>query len=462
MKGIFGSFRVKLIASLFLVVLVILTSIYFVINRTTESEFKDYVIKGNTNQMKGIEGSLVEYYEKNQTWDGVGTLFQDQVSDQLRGNRRGVGTGAGGSQNVALVGLDRNVIAAYDQAIVGEKVPPGAVGQGIHLEVGGERIGTVLAGPLLHGELDQAEQQFLDTVNRTILISGAIGLGIALILGGVLFRQLTQPLNKLTTATEKISSGDLDHRVTIESYDELGELGESFNQMTENLQASENIRRRMISDIAHELRTPLTVLSGEIEAIREGIYEPTDAKLEEIQEDLNLLNRLIEDLRELSLAEAGELQLNKGRTNLSELVRRAVDRLQEIAGEEGIELRGETPENFPALNLDADRILQVLNNLIKNAIRHTNEGGEVVIEARDRSADVLVSVVDDGEGIPPEKAKHVFDRFYRADSARSGDGGSGLGLSIAKELVEAHGGEIWIDSEVGAGTTARFTLPKSE
>src|SRR6056297_49778 len=135
MKGIFGSFRVKLIASLFLVVLVILTSIYFVINRTTESEFKDYVIKGNTNQMKGIEGNLVEYYEKNQTWDGVGTLFQDQVSDQLRGNRRGVGTGAGGSQNVALVGLDRNVIAAYDQAIVGEKVPPGAVGQGIHLEV---------------------------------------------------------------------------------------------------------------------------------------------------------------------------------------------------------------------------------------------------------------------------------------------------------------------------------------
>ncbi len=461
MQKIFGSFRFKLITSLFLVVLVILTSIYFVINRTTESEFKDYVIRGNTNQMKGIEEHLVDYYKENQTWNGVEKLFQSQVSDQLRGNRRGIGQGSAGPQNVALVGTDRVVIAASGEALIGEKVPSGAIEQGISIEFNGEKVGTILAGPLLHGDLDQPEQQFLDTVNRTILISGAIGLGIALILGWLLFRQLTQPLNKLTRATEKISSGALDHRVSIEAYDELGALGDSFNQMTENLQESENIRKRMISDIAHELRTPLTVLSGEVEAIREGVYEPTDEKLEEIQEDLNLLNRLIEDLRELTLAEAGELQLNQGPTNIVNLINRAADRLKGVARGEGTELRADVPESLPELTIDADRILQVVNNLVKNAIRHTEEGGEITITAEERPDLVRVIVEDNGEGIPPEKVKHVFDRFYRADSSRSGDGGSGLGLSIAKELVEAHGGEILVDSEVGVGTSVAFTLPKS-
>ncbi len=224
----------------------------------------------------------------------------------------------------------------------------------------------------------------------------------------------------------------------MDSNDELGELAESFNRMTSSLQESEEIRRRMIGDIAHELRTPLTVLSGEVEAIREGVYEPTDEKLEEIQEDINLLNRLIEDLRELTLAEAGELELNREPVDLAELIRKSTNKLSDLAAESDVELKTDLPEAMPEIELDADRILQVINNLVKNAISHT-ESEEVRISLEEQPEDIVVKIADTGEGIPEDKLEHVFDRFYRVDSSRSGEGGSGLGLSIAKELVRAHG-----------------------
>jgi len=379
------------------------------------------------------------------------------------GNGRGPGggrNGPGGPGHVVLVGTDNRIIASYDDEMIGRKIHPDLVDQGVPLESEGQRIGTILAGPLLSAELNQSERQFLDSVNRKIIYAGLIGLVVAFLLGWLLIRQLTHPLNRLTRATEKVASGDLKHRVSVDSNDELGGLAQSFNRMTENLEESEEIRRRMIGDIAHELRTPLTILSGEVEAIREGIYEPTEDKLEEIGEDLELLSRLVEDLRELALAEAGELKLNREKTDLVDLVERVGGKLAELGEENGIELQIELPKTLPPLRLDGDRIAQVINNLVKNAFRHTETGGEVWIRLEDRSGQAVIEVSDTGEGIPKDKLKHVFDRFYRADSSRSGAGGSGLGLSIAKELVEAHGGKIWIESELGAGTTVGFSLPK--
>ncbi|MCF7876435.1 HAMP domain-containing protein [Candidatus Bipolaricaulota bacterium] len=458
-KNILNTFRFKLIASLFLVVLLVLLSIYFVVNRTTESEFKNYVIRGHSLQLRGMEQSLLDYYERNGSWKGVESEFKDSDDTQAGNKGRGMGPGASGVKNAALVNRKGEVIASYNQSLVGEQVPQSALGQGVKLKIGDKSIGTLLAGPVISGELNQSGREFLESVNRTIVVAGAIGLLVALTLGWFLFRQLTRPLNKLTRATEKISSGNLDHRVSIESEDELRKLGESFNKMTKNLQESEEIRRRMIGDIAHELRTPLTVLSGEVEAIREGVYEPTDEKLREIQEDLNLLNRLVEDLQELTLAESGELTLNKTPTNMADLIRSVVGKLEVIGAEKGVKIKTNLPDNPVDVDVDGDRISQVLNNLVKNALSHTEKGDEVLVNFEEKGKSVLVEVADTGEGIPEEKVDNVFDRFYRADSSRSSGGGSGLGLSIAKELIEAHGGQIWIESEEGEGTKVNFSLP---
>lgn len=464
MKGLFSSFRFKLVLSLFLIVIVILGSLYYVVNRTTQSEFRDYVVRGRSNQLRGIKETLLNYYRANGSWNGVDPVLGDRVESSTGGNGKGPGSSdsspVGSAHNVSLAGPNGSIIASYDENLVGKEIPGDLLAQGMALELDGQRVGTLLAGPLLADELDQPERQFLESVNRRIIYAGAVGIAAALLLGWLLVRQLTRPLNKLTRATREVSQGELDHRVSVDSNDELGELAEAFNRMTSNLQESEEIRRRMIGDIAHELRTPLTVLSGEVEAIREGVYEPTDEKLEEIQEDINLLNRLVEDLRELTLAEAGELELNKGPTDLAKLVRRSASKLSDHAAETDVELKTDLPEALPEIELDADRISQVINNLVKNAIRHTGPG-EVRISLEEGPEDIVVKIADTGEGIPEEKLEHVFDRFYRVDSSRAGEGGSGLGLSIAKELVEAHGGEIWIDSEPGKGTTVGFSLPKT-
>ena len=464
MKKLFRSFRFKLIISLFLIVFVILGSLYFVVNRTTQEEFRDYVIRGRSNQLRGLREGLLEFYRENETWRGVDSYFRENVTAQAGGNGRGMGSGgnkiSGGERSVALIGVDGRIIFSYDDDLVSKKVPEDLIGQGVVLEEDGRRIGTLLAGPLLSAELEGSERRFLASIDRTIIYAGAVGLAFALLLGWALFQQLTRPLNELTRATKKISSGDLDHRVSIDSEDEFGDLASSFNAMTKNLQESEEIRRRMIGDIAHELRTPLTVLSGEVEAIREGVYEPTDEKLKEIQDDLNLLHRLIEDLRELTLAEAGELELNRGPTDLLRLVKSVTRKLENIAELDGVVLETDLPASIPELNLDSERISQVLNNLVRNAIQHTARGDKVIIRVEEREDRVLVEVIDTGEGIPKEKLEHVFDRFYRGDSSRSSGGGSGLGLSIAKELAEAHGGDIKIDSEPGEGTMVTFSLPK--
>ncbi|MBS3787212.1 HAMP domain-containing protein [Candidatus Bipolaricaulota bacterium] len=463
MKKFFNSFRLKLVLSLFLVVIVVLGSLYYVVNRTTQSEFRDYVVRGRSSQLKGTREALISYYQKNGSWKGVDSVLKENVSSQSGRNGRGPGSSSNSNssrpRNAVLVGPDGRVISSYDEEAVGKELPENLISQGVKMESDGQKIGTLLAGPILSAELDHSERRFLESVNRRIIYAGAIGLAVALLLGWLLIKQLTRPLNKLTRATRKVAERELDHRVSVVSSDELGQLAESFNQMINNLQESEEIRRRMIGDIAHELRTPLTVLNGELEAIREGIYEPTDEKLKDIQNDINLLNRLVEDLRELTLAESGELKLNKGPVDLVELVERVTRKMNEFSKKSGVKLKTDLPDSLPEIHLDADRVSQVINNIVKNALHHT-ETGEVRIYLEDRPEEIEVKVSDTGRGIPAEKLDHVFDRFYRSDSSRSTRDSTGLGLSIAKELVEAHGGAIWIDSEVGQGTTVGFSLPK--
>ena len=342
-------------------------------------------------------------------------------------------------------------------------------------------------------ERAQAESASAMAVEARTSAEAAAAGAAALALGALIVRQITQPLDKLSGAAQRINAGDLTARVEIQGDDEIAAVARSFNQMADGLQQQEKLRRNLMADVAHELRTPLTGIQGAVEAMQDGSF-PADAEnLEALHAEVMLLNRLVDDLRILATAEAGQLTLQRRCFDIGELCRRQVNLFQYSAHARRIELATRGWANGPWVYADDQRIGQVLHNLIDNALRHCQEGCkvEVIVEAADRTAlpegshtggghtdvgqkmapdsspgGVVVTVMDDGEGIAPSELPHVFDRFYRADRARvRATGGTGLGLSIARQLVLAHGGDLWVQSPpAGAkhGTAFGFALPAAE
>jgi signal transduction histidine kinase len=319
-------------------------------------------------------------------------------------------------------------------------------------------------GSAVSRAMGQPEQAFLSAVTIALWVAGFGAGGLALILGFFFARKIVAPLRRLTVAAEGISQGNLAQRVEVKGQDEVGKLAEAFNQMAQDLSRNEEVRRNLLADIAHELRTPLTVVQGNLEGMLDGVVDPTPEHIASLHEEVSLLSRLVSDLRDLSLADAGQLHLQLVRANLAELVEKALARVQAQADEKGIGLKRDLPGNLPQASLDADRIGQVITNLLTNAVRHTPAGGEITVRVRkDEAAGAIrVSVVDTGSGIAPQDLPYVFDRFYRVDKSRArSSGGSGIGLAIVKQLVEAHHGRAWVESTPGKGSTFSFTLPSS-
>jgi signal transduction histidine kinase len=317
-------------------------------------------------------------------------------------------------------------------------------------------MGEMMSGPMMGTQ----ENTFLADVRQSLWVSGGLVAAAALVLAVILARQITGPVRRLADATTDIAGGKLDSRIDSPGNDELGQLGKSFNSMAQALQRQEEERRSMLADIAHELRTPLSVLRGNLEAMLDGLLEPRREQLSVLHEQSVALSRLIDDLRTLSLAAEGHLELHRQPIDVAELARRVVAEMEGGAGEHQIALSVEAPKGLPRLALDSDRIGQVLRNLIDNALRYTPAGGRVRVTVRSQAQQVTVTVSDTGAGIAPEDLPHVFDRFYRADGSRArATGGSGLGLAIVKQLVEAHGGEVRAESEPGRGSIFSFALP---
>ena len=295
--------------------------------------------------------------------------------------------------------------------------------------------------------------------NLGLLYAALGGLALALVLGIVLARALTHPIRDLTTAIHSMAAGDFKQQVEIRSQDELGELAAAFNQMSAELDRLQSARRRMTADIAHDLRNPLTVIGGYVESMREGVLEPTPERLQTVQAEVKHLERLVEDLRTISQAEAGELSLNREALSppgcwkacgipTGRWPRSSTSRCAWMAD-----------AGLPDIRVDPDRMAQVLGNLISNSLRYTPAQGGIVLSAQRHAASVILSVKDTGQGIAPEALPYVFDRFYREDSSRSRGDESGLGLAIAKSIVEAHGGSIAAESAPGLGTTITIKLP---
>jgi len=269
------------------------------------------------------------------------------------------------------------------------------------------------------------------------------------------FRRFAAPLGDLIDAAENVEAGNYSVRVRARGPRELRSLASAFNSMSGRLESSERERRRLLADVTHELRTPLTIMQGNLEALLDGVYPADPAHLEPILDETRVLSRLVDDLRTLSLAEAGALTLHREPTDIGQLLTDSVASFRVQADSAGVELATVVDGVLPQLEIDPVRMREVLSNLLSNALRYTPRGGTVRVGASLSDGTVRISVRDSGPGIAAEALPHIFDRFYKSDESR----GAGLGLAIAKSLVVAHGGEIDATSEVGHGTDMRFTLP---
>jgi two-component system OmpR family sensor kinase len=459
--------QVQLVLAFTLVVLVVVGAIAILIIRTTATEFRQYVTNsGMQASGSGLE-QLVAYYEQVGSWEGVETILGQGVL--LTGQGDNLLPGMGGHMvrpatrlDVILADAAKKIV--YDSAaqMNGKTLSVRARSRALPITRGedGEVIGYLLLS--LPGEwaaLGQLEQRFLDGMRDVLTIGAVLAVGLGLIMGALLSRGLTAPLQRLAVAARAVAGGDLDHKVRVEGSAEIAEVGRAFNEMTTALGRSERQRQNMVADIAHELRTPLSVVQGSLRAILDDVYDLDKAEISRLYDETRFLSRLVDDLRELALADAGQLRLNLRPANLGQVIRDSVDNLALGAEARGVSLAALLPDTLPTVQADPDRVSQVLRNLLVNALLHTPAGGSVTVSAGVSSGMVEVAVADTGVGIAREDLTHVFERFWRADPARARLGSTGLGLSIAQSLVEAQGGRIWVESVPGRGSTFRFTVP---
>ena len=345
------------------------------------------------------------------------------------------------------------IVPLQPQFLIGQRIPPDILVRNEPLKVDGVVIGTILSQPAPI-DLTPQEKAYLERTNQALTFAALGAALLALIVGVLLARTLTRPLRALTDATEKMAGGELSQQVIVNSKDEIGELANSFNRMSREVARANQLRKQMTADIAHDLRTPLTVIAGYVESMRDGDLAPTPARLDSIYAEIERLQRLVSDLRLLAVTDAGELRLNLAPVNIAVLLERIAASFKLSAEQKGIALTVQSDSSLPDIQADESRLDRVLSNLVSNAIRHTPIRGKVSILATRQEKSILISVEDTGEGIPASDLPNIFDRFYRADKSRTDADGvsSGLGLAIAKALVEAHGGRIKATSFTGSGT----------
>ena len=423
----------------------------------TQREFDRFVVNQNQQVLITL---LTQYYQTHRSWSGLeGVIFPYQ--EPLPQSRT----------SIANLDLRRNLFIVTDQEgriisggrpeLRGRQLKAQELRLGVELQVDGETVGWLVFAPAIdRWERGTPEGNFLLNVRQATILSALAATAIALLLGGVLAYTLTRSLRELTAATKELAKGKLGYQVAVRSNDELGELAGSFNQMSTELARSNALRRKMTADIAHDLRTPLSVIMGYTEALNDGKLDATPEMYSVMHTEAQHLSHLIEDLKTLSLADAGELPLALQSVAPDVLIRRAADTYRVKADSQGIALQADIAPDMPEVYVDVERMAQVLGNLIDNALRYTPAGGTIQLSVQPAGEDVRLEVKDNGSGIPPDDLPNIFERSYLGDKARQRAGGeSGLGLSIARSLVQAQGSTISVQSEVGVGTTFTIHLP---
>jgi len=395
---------------------------------------------------------VTTYYQDHQGWDGIETWF--------RTNHVG---NANGPQLFALADAQGMIVAGGGPFHAGQQMTSDRLGEGAAVTLDGTRIATaLLATP--PPNLDPREQSYINNTNQALLV-GAIGAGsLGLLIGILLSRQFLRPLTELTSAISAMKQGNLNQQVKVRTRDELGDLVQTFNQMSAEIHRVNQQRQQMTADIAHDLRTPLMVITGYLEALRDGTLEPTPERFDAMNQEALQLKRLVEDLRTLSLADSGQLKLVYQTVEADELLAQVKHSFEPLAEEHHVSLKVDVQPGLPHLRIDPERMVQVLANLMTNALRYTPIGGTVTLQARQNKEHIQLMVRDTGVGIAADKLPNIFERFYRIEESRyQREGESGLGLAIAKSIVEAHHGTITAESSVGDGTSIIISLqPFSE
>jgi two-component system, OmpR family, sensor histidine kinase BaeS len=487
----------KLTLAFMLVAVISAAFVAVFIRLTTSDRLFSLIIEQQRNDLQTI---LSNYYTTNHSWDGVEVKWQSWTDEMASknnpapepppgdsgannngsgnntsknssnngsGNNTSNPSGGGnssGQQNDARFRERRRLFGLADEKgivivpldpyfVKGSTLPTDVLERATPIEVNKVRVGMILTAPL-EPSLRPEENAFLQRTNQALLMGALVAMLIALIVGVLLALTLITPLQKLTQAVQKITSGELGQQVDVKGGDEIGVLAETFNQMSQEVARVNHLRRQMTADIAHDLRTPLTVIAGYIESMQDGILQPTPERLALIYTEIERLQDLVGDLRTLSLADAGELSLHLQVISPKYLLNRAAAPYQHRAEQQQVTLRVEMGQDVDPIRVDEARMMQVFSNLLSNALRYTSAGGEIVLSAVQKGKFVELSVKDNGEGILEENLQHIFERFYRADSSRYSDADetTGLGLAIVKALVEIQKGTIRAESQVGQGS----------
>jgi signal transduction histidine kinase len=461
----------KLIGTFILLVVVSVSLMAFIISQSTTEEFRQYVTRCDAEYVQEVNMELEKFYAGGHTWTGVKEILVKELrsnNDRLVINDntgKVIGDTAGEwlGRKAGDIGLYNAIPINYSGQKVGEFYLVSAAISNGTCNMEGRGCGTMTV-------MNVAEENYLNRVNNYLWLAGVFSTLVALFLGVLITRQIILPVRDLTRGADQVAKGNLSYRVKSSSRDELGELAQSFNSMASNLDKLEQSRKRLTADITHELRTPLTVIEGTVDAIMDGVFQPDKDHLVTIKDQTAQLTRLINDLRDISSAESGQMKLNLSPTDMVDLARRKIAQIEVQALNKGVQLKLNASGDIPAVKADHTRMEQVITNLLTNAIRHTLSGGSVIVSVQVMKESgtlnsagkprLVITVADTGNGIPADHLPHVFERFYRVESSRyKGQGETGLGLAIVKQMVQAHGGEVWAKSTEGTGSTFYVALP---
>ncbi|MBS3739832.1 HAMP domain-containing histidine kinase [Candidatus Bipolaricaulota bacterium] len=439
----FSSLKIKLLASFFLVIAIGVGTISYIASNSAINQFDRYVSQGQAERYQRLALTFSNYYRFKGSWEGVSGLIEN-VAEVY-------------TERILLTDPSGKVIGDTEEKLTTTSVDEDWSRKKVTINLGDFEVGKIFIKSKKRSPL---QNTFINSVNKSVLTGGLIAGLTAIILALLFSRNILKPIRELTRATKQMKQGDLDQRVDTSARGEIGKLGESFNSLANKLKEQKTLREEMVSDVAHELRNPLSNIQGYLEGLKEGMVEPNEQVFESLHQQSLVLNRLVNDLRDVNKAKADQLELDKKQVALEDIIEKEVKAARSKA--KNISVKAEKEREEPTLvEADPERISQVIRNLLDNAITHTPPGGQIDVTTSISSSKATTMVSDDGSGIPQEDLPHIFDRFYRVDKSRSrGTGGTGLGLTIAKEIVESHGGNISVESEEGEGTTFKFTLPR--
>lgn len=449
-----------------IVIIIIVTLLTVVISKFYfDKKFGDYIMIKNQNTVQSILMELSEQYSDNK-WDYKG---MEKIS--YNALDKGIIVALYDKEDKEIMNIEKNskdkcnrIMNFIKSSMEGKYGSTTSQFEPVYYPLikSGEKIGEVRVkfyGPIFYM---QNELVFLDIVNKIILGIGVLLILASTVIGFIISRSITRPINKLMTKAKYISKGEYDKKIEINTdILEINDLINSINNLSQSIKEQENIRKRLTGDISHELKTPLTNIQSHLEAMIDGIWEPTEERLLSVKEEAERLSSLVSDMQKLNKYDESSIKLKKDNVNISDIICFVIFQFSNLAKSKNIKIEYEKKN----INLycDKDKITQALVNILSNAIRYSNQGSTIFIEEKLKDNKVIISIEDQGIGISEEDLKYVFERFYRADKSRTrATGGTGIGLTIVKSIVSSHGGEVKLESKLGEGSKFTIILPKEK